>query len=429
MSSAAKLTDTRIKTTKPSEKPIKLTDGSGLYLLITPNGSRLWRYRYRLCGKENVFAVGEYVNAPNGETPEAKALRIASGRLTLAEAREAQINARTLVRAGQHPAAARAEARRLADLARGTTFEGVARQWLERVGGKWKPETFRQRERLLEADVFPVIGKRPMAELKRIDLNTVIVKIENRAPQMAILARQLLQAIFDHAEDTGAVAESIALRLAKVEVPTVTHARQLVPADIGPFLRDCEAYPGSFEIRAAMQLAWLTLARSMEVLQSEWVEFDLEQGIWRIPAARMKMERDHIVPLSRQAVDLLQRIFAVTGKGRYLFPSRINRSRPASHGCLWKMVDSIGWRDRFSPHGLRGTASTIMNESGRWSADVIERLLAHVEENKTRGSYNAAEYLGLRAEALQWWADLLDAKRDGKEGAEVHHLPKVRQIA
>jgi integrase len=429
MSSATKLSDTRIKSAKPEDKPVKLSDGSGLYLLINPNGSRLWRYRYRLCGKENVFAVGEYATAPNGETPEAKALRIAGGRLTLAEARDAQINARTLVRAGQHPAAVRAEARRLADLARDTTLEGVARQWLKRAGGKWKPETFRQRERLLEADIFPVIGKRPIAELRRIDLNSLIVKVEGRAPQMAILARQLLQAIFDHAEDTGAVAESIALRLAKVEVPTATHARQLAPTDIGQFLRDCEAYPGSFEIRAAMQLAWLTLARSMEVLESEWAEFDFEHGIWRIPAARMKMERDHIIPLSRQAIDLLQRISAVTGKGRYLFPNRANRNRPASHGGLWKMVDSIGWRDRFSPHGLRGTASTIMNESGRWSADVIERLLAHVEENKTRGSYNAAEYLGLRAEALQWWADLLDAKRDGKGGAEVHHLPKVRQIA
>jgi integrase len=429
MSKATKLTDTRIKNTKPTDKPIKLTDGSGLFLLINPNGSRLWRYRYRLGNKENVFAVGEYATAPNGEAPEAKALRVASGRLTLAEARDAQTNARTLVRAGQHPSAARAEARRLADMARDTTFEGIARQWLKRAGVKWKPETFRQRERLLEADIFPSIGKRPISELKRIDLNTLIVKVEDRAPQMAILTRQLLQAIFDHAEVIGAVAESIALRLAKVESRSVTHARQLTAEQIGPFLRDCENYPGSFEIRAAMHLAWLTLARSMEVLEAEWAEFDLEQHVWRIPAERMKMERDHIIPLSRQAMEIVRGIHAVTGKGKYLFPNRADRSRPASHGGLWKMVDSIGWRDRFSPHGLRGTASTIMNESGRWSADVIERLLAHVEENKTRGSYNAAEYLGLRAEALQWWADLLDAKRDGKEGAEVHHLPKLRQIA
>jgi integrase len=178
-----------------------------------------------------------------------------------------------------------------------------------------------------------------------------------------------------------------------------------------------------------MRLAWLTLARSMEVLEAEWAEFDLEQNVWRIPAERMKMERDHIIPLSRQAVENVRGIHAVTGKGKYLFPNRADRSRPASHGGLWKMVDSIGWRDRFSPHGLRGTASTIMNESGRWSADVIERLLAHVEENKTRGSYNAAEYLAQRSEALQWWADLLDAKRDGKEGAEVLHLPTLKKIA
>lgn len=429
MNKPSKLSDTRIRNTKPADNPIKLTDGGGLFLLINPNGSRLWRYRYRLNGKENVFALGEYGNAPNGESPEAKALRVAGGTFTLAEAREAQVKARSLVKAGQHPSAARAEARRIARSARATTLEGVSREWLTRAGVKWKPETLRQRERLLESDIFPEIGKRPIAELKRIDLNNLILRIEGRAPQMAILARQLLQAIFDHAEVTGAVTESIALRLAKVEKPNVTHARQLAASEIGPFLRDCDAYQGTFETRAAMQLAWFTLARTMEVLESEWAEFDLEQNIWRIPATRMKMERDHIIPLSRQAIELLRGLHAVTGKGVYLFPNRADRSRPASHGGLWKLVDSIGWRNRFSPHGLRGTASTIMNESGRWSADVIERLLAHAEENKTRGSYNAAEYLGQRAEALQWWADLLDAKREGKEGAEVHYLPKLRQVA
>lgn len=429
MSKSARLTDTRIKNTKSTDKPIKLTDGGGLFLLINPNGSRLWRYRYRLYGKENVFALGEYRNSPSGETPEAKALRVAGGILTLAEAREAQAKARALVKAGQHPSAARAEVRRLAGAARETTFDGVALEWLARVGVKWKPESLRQRERLLRADVFPSIGKRPIAELSRRDLNNLILKIEGRAPQMAVLARQMMQAIFDHAEENGSVAESVALRLAKVKKPKVTHARQLAAADIGQFLRDCDACQGTFEMRAAMQLAWLTLARTMEILEGEWSEFDLEQCIWRIPAARMKMERDHIIPLSRQALELLRGLHAVTGKSKYLFPNRSDRSRPASHGGLWKMVNSIGWRDRFSPHGLRGTASTIMNESGRWPADVIERLLAHAEENKVRASYNAAEYLAQRAEALQWWADLLDAKREGKEGVKVHHLPKLRQVA
>lgn len=421
MNRPAALSDTRIRNTRPAVKPIKLTDGGGLFLLINPNGSRLWRYRYRLNGKENVFAIGEYRNSPNGETPEAKAARVAGGSYTLAEARGEQAKARALVKAGQHPSAARAETRRLTRGARETTFEGVSRQWLARVVGRWKPQTYRQRERLLEADIFPFIGKHPIAELKRHDLNSLIIKIEGHAPHMAVIARQLIQSIFDHAEATGAVAESIAIRLAKVEKPKTTHARQLPLADIGHFLQDCDRYQGTFEIRAAMKLAWLTLGRTMEVLEAEWVEFDSEHAIWRIPAVRMKMKRDHIIPLSRQTIELLRRIYAVTGKGRYLFPNRADRSRPASHGALWKMVDSIGWRDRFSPHGLRGTASTIMNESGIWSADVIERLLAHPDDNKVRASYNAAEYLEQRAEALQWWADLLHAKY---EGANVHQLPK-----
>ncbi len=428
MASPTKLSDTRIRNAKPSVKPIKLTDGGGLFVLINPNGSRLWRYRYRLNDKENMFALGEYGQAPNGETTEAKALRLASGILTLAEAREAHAKARTLVKSGQHPSAVRAEAKRVANTMKATSFEGVAREWLSRAKAKWQPQTLRQRERLLEVDIFPLIGKRPIAELKRIELNGLIIEIEKRAPQMAILARQLMQAIFDHAESTGAVGESIALRLAKVITPNVVNARQLSLSEIGQFLMDCENYRGTFEMRAAMKLAWLTLARTMEVLEAEWSEFDLEQGVWRIPAPRMKMELEHIIPLSHQAIELLQGIKAVSGNGRYLFPNRSDRSRPASHGGLWKMVDSIGWRDRFSPHGIRGTGSTILNETCRWNGDVIERLLAHVEKSKSRASYNAAEYLEQRAEILQWWADLLDAKRQGDEGAMVYHLPKLRVV-
>ena len=180
MSKPSVLSDTRIRNTKPTDKPIKLTDGGGMYLLINPNGSRLWRYRYRLGGKENLFALGEYGVCPNGESSEAKALRVAGGMLTLGEARDALAKAKLLVKSGQHPSAVRTETRRLAEASRATTFEGVSREWLARVTGKWKPETHRQRKRLLEADVFPVIGKRPIAELSRRDLNSVILHIEGR---------------------------------------------------------------------------------------------------------------------------------------------------------------------------------------------------------------------------------------------------------
>jgi len=424
-----KLSDTLINSTKSVPEPVKLTDGGGLFLLINPNGSRLWRYRYRINGKENVFAMGEYGKAPYGESPEAKALRVASGILTLAEARESHAKAKMLVKSGQHPSAVRAEARRVARVARATTFEGVAREWLTRESVKWKPETLRQRERLLEADVFPLFGKRPIAELKRYDLNNLLLSIERRAPQMAVLARQLFQGIFDHAEEIGSVAESIALRLTKVKTAKVRHARQLKVEEIGPFLRDCDTYQGTFETRTAMRLAWLALTRTMEILGAEWAEFDLDQSIWRIPADRMKMDRDHIIPLSSQALELLQGLHAATGKGKFLFPNKVDRKRHISHGVLWKMTDSIGWRGSISPHGLRGTAYTIMQESGRWSETALDRLLAHAEENKTRGSYDAAEFLIQREEALQWWADLLDALIEGKEGAVVRYLPKFRQVS
>lgn len=428
MEKPAKLSDTRIRNAKPADKPIKLTDGGGLLLLVTPNGSRLWRYRYRLNGKENVFALGEYGSAPYGESPEAKEARIAGGIFTLAEARDAHAKARALVKSGRHPAEVRTEARRLAAEARAITFEGVAREWFSRAKGKWKPATARQRERLLEADIYPEIGKRPISELKRIDLNTVLLKIEERAPQMAVLARQLFQAIFDYAEDVGAVETSIALRLSKIEKPEVKHAKQLTVADIGSFLRDCDTYQGAFEVRAAMRLAWLTLARTMEVVGAEWCEFDIDNAIWRIPAQRMKMNRDQIVPLSKQAVQLLRGLHAVTGGYAHLFPNKVDRKRHASDGILWKMTNSIGWSEKFNPHGLRGTGDTILSETGLWEEKVIDRLLAHAEENKTKASYNAAEYLAQRADALQWWADFLDAKKAGKE-VNVYYLPKLQQVA
>ena len=411
MSKQFKLTDTRIRNTKQSDKPQKLTDGGGLFLLVTPSGSKLWRYRYRIEGKENVFALGEYGLAPAGESDSAKVIRNSAGILNLSEAREALTTAKQLVKNGIHPSADRAQTRRTVARERATTFEGVSREWLVRVGSKWKAPTLRQRERLLECDVYPEIGKRPIKSIKRIELNEVILKIEKRAPQMAVLSRQLLQLIFDHAEATGSVDESIALRLVNVEKPKVIHARQLTDEDIGEFLLACDSYPGQFETREAMKLAWLTLARTMEVVGSRWEEFDLDQCIWRIPAERMKMQRDHVIPLSKQSKLLLDGLKAVTGQYTFLFPNRNNRKRPSSCGLLWKMADSIGWREKFTPHGLRGTASTIMNESGLWSADVIERLLAHTERNKVRASYNAAEYIEQRSLALQWWADLLDAKK------------------
>ncbi len=430
MAKTTKLTDTRIKAAKPADKPIKLTDGSGLYLEVRPTGAKLWRWRYRLDSKENVFAMGEYGEKPNKETEEAEAIRKAAGILTLAEARMAAAEARKLVKAGIHPSHARTNDRRKAKQARDTTVEGVAREWLTRTGKRLKRETYRQRERLLEADLFPFIGKRPIASITRAELNAEILRTEERAPQMALLLRQLLQAIFDHAEEQGYVKESIALRLAKVATVKAKNAPKLNSEEIGAFLRACDTYIGTFEVRAAMGLAWLTLGRSMEVLESEWSEFDLDNATWRIPAGRMKKERDHLIPLSRQALELLRGLHAATGKGKFLFPNRVDRNRPTSHGALWKMTASIGWAGgKFSPHGIRGTGRTILAESGRWSREILERLLAHSEENETVAAYNAAEFLPQRAEALQYWADFLDKCKASEEGATVHHLPVVRRVA
>ncbi|MGH9906063.1 MAG: tyrosine-type recombinase/integrase, partial [Pyrinomonadaceae bacterium] len=180
------------------------------------------------------------------------------------------------------------------------------------------------------------------------------------------------------------------------------------------FLSAIEAYPGYFSNKAALRLVLLTLCRSAEALEARWSEFDFEHNLWRIPAERMKMREPHTMPLSRQAVELLTRLHVVTGNGEYLFPNRSNLKRPVSHGVLWKAVTNMGYGGRFSPHGIRATGSTILNEMG-FRADVIERQLAHQERNKTRASYNRAEYLSERLEMMQQWADYLDNLTKGEK--------------
>lgn len=421
MATETKLSDKKIRGAKPKSKPYKLTDGAGLSLQVNPNGSKLWRLRYRIGGKENVFALGCYVKKPTGETDEAKKLRHAAREFTLEEARLERIEAKRLVKKGVHPSHQRKEEKRQKVVDRATTFEGVAAKWLVKQVS-WKPNTKRQRENALATHVYPVMGARPINEITRPEINDLLEGIS--APRMAILVRQMIRLIFNYAEDKGYIENSVATRLVSIDTPDTENSRKLSVSDIGGFLRACDKYKGSYEVRTAMSLAWLTLGRTMEVLGAEWSEIDFDAALWRIPGARMKKKEDHIIPLSSQALELLRGLQAVTGKGVYLFPNRSDRHRHVSNGVLWKMVESIGYKDKFSPHGLRGSASTILNESRRWDGDVIEKLLSHSAKDKVRASYNAAEYLGERAEALQFWSDQLDQLKADKKGAEILHLGK-----
>jgi len=398
------LTDTRVRNSGPKEKPYKLTDGGGLYLEVKPTGSKLWRLRYRLVGKENLFAIGPY--------PE----------VGLAEARAERDRAKKLIKDGVHPSHQRKLDNVRKRHAHANTFEAVAQEWLERNKDKWTHKTYQQRERALSDDVYPHIGALPIRQVTPAVVLDIIQRVEKRAPTMAVIVNQAIGAISRYAVATLRADSDPTQPLRGALKPYQTeHHKPLARAEIPAFLEALERYPGYYSNKSALRLMFLTLLRSTEILGSKWSEIDLEAAKWVIPAERMKMRTAHTVPLSRQAVDEIRRLHVVTGHGEYLFPNRSNFKRPVSKGVLWKMVASMGYEGKFSPHGIRATGSTILNEMG-YRPDVIEHQLAHKERNKVRASYNRAEYLDERRIMMQAWADYLDSLAEGANVVPLHRV-------
>jgi integrase len=407
------LTDTRCRTAKPARKPYKLTDSAGLHLEVRPSGARLWRLRYRIAGKENLFALGEYVQPPDGESRKETEHRIQSGRLTLAEARQERDKARGLVKQGIHPAHAR-QAMRVARVAEGAnTFEAVACEWVEKNKAKWSPYYLRQIERFFKADVYPSIGTLPVKSVTPSHLLEILRRIEKRAPTVALLVRQWVGAVFRYATATLRADSdpTVALR-GSIHRPKVEHRKPLARTEIPNLITKIEERGGNRSTKIAMRLLLLTFVRPVELRAAEWKEFDLDHAEWRIPADRMKMREPHIVPLSVQAVELLRELKTITGGNRYLFP---NNRRPRTFmtaTTLNRALERMGYARKFSSHGFRATASTILNEMN-YRPDVIERQLAHRERNKVRASYNRAEYLPERRTMMQQWANTVDALTRG----------------
>lgn len=396
------LTDTRIRNAKPAEKPYKLTDGGGLYIEIKPTGSKLWRLRYRLAGKENLFAAGEYPV------------------VGLADARTERDAAKKLIRDGIHPSHHRKLVRVRQTHEHANTFEAVALEWISHNAGHWTAKTLQQRKRVLERDVFPAVGSLPVRQVTPTQVLSIVKRVEKRAPAMAALVNQAIGSICRYAMVTlrADIDPTHPLR-GSLRPRQVEHHKPLTRDEIPGFIRALEAYPGYFSNKMALRLMLLTLVRTTEMLEAWWSEFDLETALWRIPAERMKMREPHTVPLSRQALELLEKLYVVTGNGEYLFPNRSNLRRPASRGVLWKAVASMGFQGRFTPHGIRGTGSTILNEMG-FRADVIEKQLAHAERNKVRAAYNHAEHIPDRLVMMQAWADYLDGLKNDAEVIPLH---------
>ena len=388
-----KLTDTKIRTAKPRERPYKLFDGGGLYLMVaaqkdgTP--SRYWRLKYRIGGKEKVLAIGTYPD------------------INLREAREAAADARKLLVRGADPS----EKKRSSKIVQADTFQAVAEEWLGLQAKKLAPVTLEKGRWMLETFIYPRLGDKLINEIKAPELLAALKAIEAKGRhETATRTKQRVGQVMRYAIATGRAERDITadLRGALAPVPTKNRAAITDPARVGELLRAIDGYQGEPATAAALNLAPLTFVRPGELRGAEWREFDLKGAEWRIPGERMKMGDAHIVPLSSQAVEILTGLQALTGSGRYLFPSLRSRERPMSENTLNAALRRLGYTtDEMTAHGFRAMASTLLNEQG-FAPDVIELQLAHAERNKVRAAYNRAQRLPERRKMMQAWADYLD---------------------
>lgn len=395
------LSDTRIRSAKPRSKAYKLTDGNGLHLEITPTGARLWRYRYRIGGKENVFAIGSYPEVP------------------LAAAREERDRARKLVATQIHPSHNRKTERIRAVYEGSNTFQAIAREWLAANKPHWAPRSHRQRERILELDIFPHVGAIPMRQVTSAHAHAILRRIESRAPQMAVLARQCVSSISRLAIMTMRADVDIAFPLrTAVKVRATQHKTPLRLNQIPVFFKALERSALYFPTKAGLQLMWLTLARPAEVIGAKWEEFDLENAIWTIPAHRMKMRQPHALPLPTQALTILKLLRAMNRSSEYLIPNRTSPRKGAAHSIFIKALYSLKYAGKFTPHGIRVTGRTILGEQGH-DRDVLERQIAHRDKKEVR-AYDQGDRLDARRRIMQGWADYLDGLCSGANVVNIN---------
>ena len=382
------LTEIACKNAKPREAQFKLADGNGLYLLVHPNGSRYWRHKYRWQGKEKLLAYGVYPEVP------------------LAEARDRREATRRALRLGTDPAALKKQQKLVASVKAANTFKVVALEWYAKK--HWAQSHADRVLRSLEADVFPHIGARPVADITAPEILAVVRIVEKRdAFDIAGRVLQRIGAVIRYAIVTGRAERNPALDLrGALKAPEVTNRRALPAEDLPNFLRALSDYRGSDQVRMAMRFHILTFVRPGELRTAEWSEIDVDNAIWRIPGEKMKMKEEHLVPLSRQALGVLEELRDISGKSRFVFPNLSTPSKVMSENTLLRCIELLGYRDKATAHGFRTTASTWLNEAG-WPSDWIERQLAHVPRNKVRAAYNKAQWLAQRREMMQAWADAL----------------------
>ncbi|MBO6766795.1 MAG: tyrosine-type recombinase/integrase [Erythrobacter sp.] len=394
------LTDVAIRNAKPRQKPYKMGDSHGLFLLVQPSGGKLWRLKYRFNGKEKKLALGIY--------PE----------VGLAEARNRRREARDLLPGGKDPSLEKKRNRLRAQMQSGNTFSAIANEYVEkrkRDGHKaWAPSTAARCEYLLSL-LSGSIGPMAVTEIEPIDVLAAVRRIENQGKlESARRTLQLAGAVFRYAVATARLPSDPTRDLrGALTMPTVTHYGAIIePARVGELLRAIDGYTGQPISRFALKLAPHVFVRPGELRHAEWEEIDLEGALWTMPAAKTKMRKPHLVPLSTQAVEILEEAKAMTGPTGYVFPSIRTRSRPMSDNTINAALRRLGYAsDEMTAHGFRAMASTLLNESGKWHPDAIERALAHGDSDKVRSAYHRGAHWDERVRMAQWWSDYLDELR------------------
>lgn len=394
------LTDTEIRRSKPAEKPYKLSDGGGLHLLVTPSGSRLWRWKYRFQGTEKQMAFGPYPS------------------LSLADARERRDAGRKRLVNGMDPMAERRAEKTAVKEAKDHTFEKIAELWLEHWRGNKSVRHTATTKNRLKVNVYPVLGGRPIAKVEPMELVRLAKGIEARgASDMAKRILQIVGMVFRYSVAHGYSSRNPAseIRPSDILKPTTkTNMARIDAKELPALLRAIEVYEGRQLTRLAIKLMALTFVRTSELICARWDEFDIEAKRWSIPAARMKMKTPHIVPLSLRAIEVLDLLRTLSGNRDLVFPGEQNPKKPMSNMTILKALERMGYKGRMTGHGFRGLASTILHEQG-YNHDHIELQLAHTPRNAVSAAYNHALYLAPRAKMMEDWADFLErTQRGGK---------------
>jgi integrase len=388
------LSDTKARQARPRERPYKLVDQGGLYLWVSSTGAKSWRYDYRLHGHRETPPLGLY--------PQVR----------ISEAREQHMEARRRVARGESPSKQKRIEKIAAAEAAAGTFRFVADRWYAdkapHRSRSWREAT----RRWLDKGLYPVIGSKPLADISPAAVLAIMKAIEARgAPRSAFNLRLLVSQIYQHAIRNllASYDPAQSLRGALV-MPAAKHHTPLAARDIPAFLKALDADPSKLQTRLGIKLLLYTFVRKQELTQAVWDEVDFARAEWRIPAERMKMRVGHVVPLSLQALECFHELHQAACGSRYVLPHYAALDKPMSGSAFNKMINRMGYRGRFTPHGIRATASTLLNEMG-FRPDIIDRQLAHAERNRVRAAYDRAEHLDERRRMMQAWADFLDKLR------------------